>query len=67
MYVIIKTAICSKGNVSETLIALRKSPASAKYKVKFLMATDGYELEAEELNSSELGRMEPQKITISRI
>ena len=50
----IHLAICSKGNVSQTLIALRESPASTKHKVKFLLATDGYELEAEELNSGDM-------------
>ena len=39
--------------VGETLKALRESPATAKAKAKFVLATDGQTLEAEELISGE--------------
>jgi len=49
----IHMAVAAPGNVSETLAALRASPASAKGKVKFLLATDGDDFQAEELASGE--------------
>ncbi len=45
----IHLAIAETGRVSETLAALRDSAATAKYKVKFILATDGERVEAEEL------------------
>ncbi len=42
-------AVCAAGSVGDTLKALRASPASAKAKVKFLLATDGLDIEAEDL------------------
>ncbi len=47
----IHIATCEAGNVSETLADLRSSPATAKAKAKFILATDGLTLEAEELMS----------------
>ncbi len=47
----IHMATCESGLVSETLAALRSSPATAKAKAKFILATDGHTLEAEELIS----------------
>jgi hypothetical protein len=49
----IHLAVCAVGAVSETLNALRGSPATTKAKAKFILATDGQTLEAEELVSGE--------------
>lgn len=49
----IHIAVCEAGNVGETLAALRSSPATTKAKAKFILATDGQTLEAEELASGE--------------
>ena len=45
--------VCAAGQVPETLQALRTSPATAKAKAKFLLATDGQDFEAENLASGE--------------
>lgn len=47
----IHMAVCAEGEVSTMLTALRESPATAKGKAKFILATDGITLEAEELGS----------------
>jgi len=44
---------CQEGEVSKTLSALRASPATTKAKAKYVLATDGVDLEAEELSSGE--------------
>lgn len=49
----IHMAVCDDGTVGETLNALRASPATAKAKAKFILATDGQTLEAEELTNGE--------------
>ena len=49
----IHLAVCAEGQVGETLQALRTSPATAKAKAKFILATDGQTLEAEELASGD--------------
>lgn len=49
----IHIAVCDVGGVGETLKALRASPTTSKAKAKFILATDGQTLEAEELNSGE--------------
>ncbi|SFI23997.1 hypothetical protein SAMN04515618_114123 [Collimonas sp. OK307] len=49
----IHIAVCEVGTVSETLKALRTSPATTKAKAKFILATDGQTLEAEDLASGE--------------
>lgn len=49
----IHLAVCDADKVGETLRALRESPATAKAKAKFILATDGETLEAEELSSGE--------------
>ncbi|MFA7270930.1 MAG: DNA methyltransferase [Sterolibacterium sp.] len=49
----IHIAVCEAGAVGETLKALRESPATAKAKAKFILATDGQTLEAEELVGGE--------------
>jgi len=41
--------VCAEGEVTATLAALRNSPATAKQKAKFILATDGKTLEAESL------------------
>ena len=41
------------GDVPKTLAALKASPATAKAKAKFVLATDGVDLEAEDLASGE--------------
>jgi hypothetical protein len=45
----IHLAVCAAGEVTATLAALRNSPATAKQKAKFILATDGITLEAESL------------------
>lgn len=45
--------VCGAGEVSATLAALRESPATARGKAKFILATDGIELEAEDILSGE--------------
>lgn len=45
--------ICDAGKVPKTLKALKDSPATAKAKAKFILATDGTDLEAEDLVSGE--------------
>lgn len=45
----IHLAVCDEGQVGETLQALHESPATAKAKAKFILATDGVTLEAEDL------------------
>ena len=44
---------CATGQVSATIAALRDSPATAKGKARFILATDGETLEAEDLNSDD--------------
>ena len=54
----IHIAVCAEGasgenTVTATLNALKASPATAKAKAKFTLATDGITLEAEDLNTNE--------------
>lgn len=49
----IHLAVARSGEVSATLSALRESPATTKHKVKFILATDGETLEAEDLGTGE--------------
>lgn len=49
----IHIATCEAGKVSETLIALKESQATKKGKVKFVLATDGIEFEAEDITSDD--------------
>src|SRR5258705_12164064 len=44
---------CPPGEVTQTLAALKTSPATAKSKVKFTLATDGRNFEAEDLTTGE--------------
>ncbi|WP_116598905.1 class I SAM-dependent DNA methyltransferase [Primorskyibacter marinus] len=45
----IHIATCAPGEVSATLAALKASPATTRFKAKFILATDGQEFEAEDL------------------
>ena len=49
----IHIAACKPSTVGDTLKALRASPATTKAKAKFILATDGQTLEAEELITGE--------------
>jgi len=49
----IHIAVCEPGEVTDTLRALSESPATAKARAKFVLATDGEWLEAEDLNTGE--------------
>ena len=49
----IHIAVCEAGTVGETFKALRASPATTKAKAKFILATDGQTLEAEDLAGGE--------------
>lgn len=49
----IHIATCDEGAVGDKLTELRESPATSKGKVKFILATDGVNFEAEDLNSGE--------------
>lgn len=49
----IHIATCDTGQVTKTLTALKQSPATAKAKAKFILATDGADFEAEDLASGE--------------
>jgi hypothetical protein len=49
----IHIATCESGQVTSTLTTLRESPATAKAKAKFILATDGVDFEAEDLASGE--------------
>lgn len=49
----IHLAVCAEGDVARTLRALRDSPKTAQTKAKFILATDGITLEAEDLVSGE--------------
>lgn len=45
--------VCGEGEVTATLGELKASPATARAKAKFVLATDGKAFEAEDLNSGE--------------
>ena len=49
----IHIAVCEEGRVTETLDELKASPTTTKAKAKYVLATDGTTLEAEDLNSGE--------------
>jgi hypothetical protein len=49
----IHIATCAPGAVGETLTALRTSPKTSTNKAKFILATDGVEFQAEDLNTGE--------------
>ena len=45
--------VCSEGEVTQTLTALKDSPATTRAKAKFVLATDGTDFQAEDLNTGE--------------
>ena len=45
--------VCSAGEVAQTLDELRESPATSKHKAKFILATDGETLQAENVVNGE--------------
>ncbi|HEX7362479.1 MAG TPA: DNA methyltransferase [Bryobacteraceae bacterium] len=45
--------VCAGGEVTNTLTALRESPSTTRAKAKFILATDGQTLEAENLASDD--------------
>ena len=49
----IHIAVCEAGEVSNTLNQLRESPQTTKAKAKLILATDGKEFQAEDINSGE--------------
>ena len=49
----IHMAVCSKIDVSEMMNKLKNSSATIKHKAKFLLSTDGNELQAEDLSSGD--------------
>lgn len=49
----IHIAVCEQDKINETLTALRESKATEKAKAKFILATDGLDLQAEDLISGE--------------
>jgi len=49
----IHLAVAPAGEVTATLAALRESPATAKHKARFILATDGAVVEAEHLDSGD--------------
>src|ERR1700724_4244848 len=49
----IHIAVAARGEVTKTLAALKASPATARFKAKFMLATDGDTFEAEDLASGE--------------
>jgi hypothetical protein len=44
---------CTKGEVAQTLAALKASPATTRAKAKFILATDGTDLEAEDITTGD--------------
>ncbi len=49
----IHIAVCKQGATNAVLQQLRSSPATEKFKAKFILATDGVDFEAEDLNTGE--------------
>jgi hypothetical protein len=49
----IHIAASAPGEVTKTLAALKSSPATAKAKARFILATDGVDFEAEDLDTGE--------------
>ncbi|WOB81707.1 type IIL restriction-modification enzyme MmeI [Providencia sp. PROV114] len=49
----IHIAVCDQDSVTQTLSTLRESKATEKAKAKFILATDGVDLQAEDLISGE--------------
>ncbi|MCE7044610.1 DNA methyltransferase [Dyadobacter sp. CY312] len=49
----IHIAVCQEGQVTEALLQLKASQATTRGKVKFILATDGKDFQAEDINSGE--------------
>jgi hypothetical protein len=49
----IHIAVASNGAVSKTMAALKASPATAKARARFILATDGVDFEAEDIETGE--------------
>ena len=49
----IHIVVCASGAVANTLAALKASPATAKAKARFILATDGADFEAEDCDTGE--------------
>lgn len=49
----IHIAVCAPGTITKTLAALKASPATAKAKARFILATDGADFEAEDFDTGE--------------
>lgn len=49
----IHIAVCASGTVTKTLAALKASPSTAKAKARFILATDGEDFEAEDVDTGE--------------
>ncbi len=49
----IHIAVAPAGDVAKTLAALKGSPATARAKARFILATDGVDFEAEDMESGE--------------
>ena len=49
----IHIVVCDAGQVTQTLAALKASPATTKAKARFILATDGADFEAEDLTSGD--------------
>ncbi|MCB1969760.1 MAG: class I SAM-dependent DNA methyltransferase [Geminicoccaceae bacterium] len=45
---------CAQGEVAATLSSLKASPATTRAKAKFILATDGQDFQAEDVNSGEV-------------
>jgi len=50
----IHLAVCAQGTVAQTLRLLRDSPKTGQARAKFILATDGVTLEAQDLGSDEV-------------
>lgn len=46
--------VAAEGAVTQALVALKDSPPTARNKAKFILATDGIDFQAEDLNSGEV-------------
>lgn len=55
--------VCPEGEVSSTLSSLRESPATTRHKAKFVLATDGHSVEAENLADGETVTCEFSKLS----
>jgi len=55
--------VCPEGEVTSTLSSLRESPATARHKSKFVLATDGHSVEAENLADGETVTCEFSKLS----